>query len=269
MWMQWNKNDAKNVRVNVSESHYDGLETGPNEKTVPDNRRPPLWSALPWKMLLACVGSFILGIVFLLMNFRNDASLTALIALLTTVCHYIFFKVLDGKDSSASSLRQPQVSLISLLLITVFRASILTSLGASFAQYLWYLLRSKTLRVSLIESLFRVRSNAFELLNLKLARHAPILLLAAALSWVVGLATIYPPGALVIHSEPNWFLTKVNASIMNPPSVVDSPIVSDGTEVFWTPKTLAKTIGRAYLSGEGAPGSPGATKMGTVSTEYR
>jgi hypothetical protein len=140
------------------------------------------------------------------------------IALLISVAHYVFFRSLDGKDISAPfMLRQSQVTTIALLLVTSFRASIIAVLGSCFTQYPWYLLRSRTLQVGLIESLFQVRSNIIELVNLRIARNALVLLAATKVSWLIPLATIYPPGALSVRSEQFVYMTVVNASIMNPP----------------------------------------------------
>jgi hypothetical protein len=136
---------------------------------------------------------------------------------LLSIAHYILFRVLDGKDSSINPvLSQSRVTVISLLLVTAFRAFLLTALGTSFAQSMWFLLRSKALPVSLIESLFWIRRNIFELANPKIARQAPILLLAAVVYWAVSIAIIYPPGALIVQSEQFSYMTGVNASVMNP-----------------------------------------------------
>ncbi|KAH7074435.1 hypothetical protein BKA63DRAFT_595919 [Paraphoma chrysanthemicola] len=133
------------------------------------------------------------------------------------VIHCVFFKILDGKDvSSASVLQQSHVSTISLLLVTAFRAAIIVVLGSCFTQYLWFLLRARCLQLSLIDDLFQIRSNLLGLCNHKVFRQAPILFLVATLSWLVPLATIYPPGALTIQTELFVSTTMVNASILNP-----------------------------------------------------
>lgn len=131
--------------------------------------------------------------------------------------HYGFFRLIDGEELGAFlSLRQSHVSTISLLLVTAFRAAIVATLGICFTQYLWYLLRTKCLQVGLIEDLFQIRSNAWTLANPKIVRRAPVLFLAATLSWLVPLATVYPPTALTIQSELHLTSASVNASIMNP-----------------------------------------------------
>jgi hypothetical protein len=76
-------------------------------------------------------------------------------------------------------------------------------------------LRNNTLKISLIEGLFQIRSNIWTLTSPKVIRKAPLLFVMAALSWLVPLATIYPPTALTIQSELHTTFTNVNASTMN------------------------------------------------------
>jgi hypothetical protein len=131
--------------------------------------------------------------------------------------HYVFFKLLDGRDVTSSLiLRQSHVSILSLLLVTTFRAAIIATLSICFTQYMWYLLRARCLRIGLIDDLFQIRSNVLGICNPEVFRKAPVLFLAATLSWLVPLATVYPPGALTIQSELHTSFTIENASIMNP-----------------------------------------------------
>jgi hypothetical protein len=76
-------------------------------------------------------------------------------------------------------------------------------------------LRKNSLKISLIEDLFQIRSNIWTLASPKVIRKAPLLFVMAALSWLVPLATIYPPTALTIQSELHTTFTNVNASTMN------------------------------------------------------
>ena len=159
---------------------------------------------------------------------HSNTTLTMDPAWSLAIAHYLFFSLLDGKDTSNTlALRQSQVSTISLLLVTAFRATIVVVLGTCFAQYLWYLLRTRCLKISLIEDLFQMRNNILCLTNPGIFRKVPLLFLAAVLSWLVPLATVYPPGALTIQPELHTYFENVNASIMNPvPSQLDLSIYS-------------------------------------------
>jgi hypothetical protein len=129
----------------------------------------------------------------------------------------VYFKIINGKSVTAKgALRQSYVTALSLLIITAFRTAIAFTLGICFTQYLWYLLRRKALKISLIEELFQIRYNILSLLHPRIIRRAPILFFAASLSWLVPLATIYSPGALTIRTEPRWSVRTVTASLVNP-----------------------------------------------------
>jgi hypothetical protein len=145
-----------------------------------------------------------------------NSVLTIVLAGSFAAVHYAFFRLIDGKEvSGVFSLRQSQVSTISLLLVTGFRSAIIAVIGTCFTQYLWHLLRVNCFRIGLIEDLFQLRSSPLVLTNPSIFRRAPILCLAATLSWLVPLSTIYPPGALTIQSELQSSLRNVNASIFN------------------------------------------------------
>lgn len=138
-------------------------------------------------------------------------------AFMLALIHYVFFKLLDGRHTDDASVpRQSQISMVSLLLVTGFRASIVIVLGICFTQYLWYLLRFRCLKLSLIEDLFQIRSNVVGIARLQVLRQTPLLFLVAVLSWLVPLAMVYPPGALTIQTELHRSMTRVNASVMNP-----------------------------------------------------
>jgi hypothetical protein len=218
--------------VSLLEHNQSGLKVQNAEINIAkDCNQTPTQFA--WKTPLAIVGCYVSG------NVRHlciilSLILTPLLATILAVFHYIFFRLIDGQEASHMfALRQSQVTTVSFLLVTAFRASIVAALGTSFTQYLWYVLRIRCLQVELIESLFKIRSNAWGLFNYKIMRHAPLLFAAAALSWTIPLATIYPPGALTIRFESHTFTTGLNASIMNPPPVsADSSQLPTLAEVF-------------------------------------
>jgi hypothetical protein len=146
--------------------------------------------------------------------------------------HYCFFKFIDGKELSNSVLlQQSRVSTISLILVTIFRAVVVATLGICFTQYLWYSLRGNSLKISLIEDLFQIRSNIWTLASPKIVQKAPLLFGMAALSWLVPLATIYPPTALTIQSQLHTTFTNVNASTMNPTLPFELAVAPNATSL--------------------------------------
>lgn len=152
---------------------------------------------------------------------------------------------MDGKElSDHFVLRQSRVSTISLLLVTAFRAAVVTTLGVCFTQYLWYLLRRNSLRISHIEDLFQIRSNLWTLASLTIVRKAPLLFIMAALSWLVPLAMVYPPTALTIQSELHTTFTNVNASIMNSTLPFEQAITPEANSLAFVHQQVSPALGR-------------------------
>jgi hypothetical protein len=131
-------------------------------------------------------------------DFANTAT-----ALLCSILHYIFFDRLHGSIASGEHARisQSQTTFISLLLVTIFKASLLGSVGICSVQYLWRVLRGQPIVLSRVENLFQMRHNPLELFYCHTFISVSFLL--AAYTWIVPLATIYPPGALTISATPS------------------------------------------------------------------
>jgi hypothetical protein len=141
--------------------------------------------------------------------------------------HYVFFRYLNNRvisqgiplSTKTTSIPQAYVTTISLLLVTAFRAALLASVGTCYTQLLWATFRERVLKVhvfltltsdgwfakdrqiKLIEDLFQVQTNAFRLGNRNLYLETPILAVVALFSWLIPIATVYPPGALIVELE--------------------------------------------------------------------
>ncbi|KAF2125621.1 hypothetical protein P153DRAFT_359973 [Dothidotthia symphoricarpi CBS 119687] len=148
-----------------------------------------------------------------------------MLALLCAVVHNCVFNYLDGRvvnqnrdnvSFDTTTIPQSHATTISLVLVTAFRAALTASIGYCYTQYLWKNLRSQILEVGLIEELFQIRNNAVRLLNPALARYTPVLLSIALFSWLVPLAMIYPPGALVVGLETRLVDENFNISVIPP-----------------------------------------------------
>ena len=167
-----------------------------------------------WKTWTYMIGAWTIG------KFLSDrpATRTDQVAFFLAALHLLLFKVLDRKDVTAppANIRQSDVTAVSLLIATGFRTAIISSIGISVTQYLWRLFRLKVFEIRFIEDLFQIRSNILSLINPKIVRHTPFMFLTVLGSWLVPLATIYPPTALTIQMEARWTLGTVNASVFNP-----------------------------------------------------
>ncbi|KAF2819631.1 hypothetical protein CC86DRAFT_430414, partial [Ophiobolus disseminans] len=65
-----------------------------------------------------------------------------------------------------------------------------------------------------IEELFQIRSNALRLLHPALVLYAPVLTSVAIISWLLPVAMIYPPGALVVGLEYRQVAEVFNVSVI-------------------------------------------------------
>jgi hypothetical protein len=88
-------------------------------------------------------------------------------ALSSGISHFVLFDQLHGSIASDEQARisQTWVTALSLLLVTIFKASLLGSVGIPSTQYLWRVLRGRPLAVSTVESLFQMRQTMLELFN--------------------------------------------------------------------------------------------------------
>jgi len=141
----------------------------------------------------------------------------------------VLFTKLDGHiaDGHLAPIRQSLVTASSLILTTLFRASLLGSAGMCFAQMLWYTLRERLLPISTIEGLFQIRSNPFELFNIHTIRRCTGLASVALYIWLVPVAVTFPPGALTIAATPFSSMENFNVSTIN-------PVMADDFDPFQT-----------------------------------
>ncbi|KAL1792233.1 hypothetical protein ACET3X_009984 [Alternaria dauci] len=185
-------------------SGRESISPRPTSSAAQSNRttisKPP-WLTPSWTRRRATVALIIVFLVF---------------ALLLAVAHAIFYIRLDGTLAENRLLEQSEVIAISLLITTLFKASLAASIGISFTQHLWQIFRQKLLRVSQIEQLFHLRSNPFELAKVKIVARTPFLFFMAVFVWLLPIAVIYPPSSLTVTSSPYSEMRNVGLSVMNP-----------------------------------------------------
>jgi hypothetical protein len=86
--------------------------------------------------------------------------------------------------------------------------------GLCYTQRLWQRLRGDLLEVGVVEELFQIRANAIRLLKPSVLRYAPTLFSIAMISWLLPIAMIYPPGALVVGLEYLHVPEQFNVSVI-------------------------------------------------------
>jgi hypothetical protein len=121
--------------------------------------------------------------------------------------HLAIFIHLDRKQVDELEKIAPQsyIATASIILSNAFGISLKASLAISFTQCLWHTLRRSPLKVSTIESLFKLRSNPLLLFDHLVVASGPALFLITIMIWAVQIATSFPPGALTITaSNQTW-----------------------------------------------------------------
>ena len=82
------------------------------------------------------------------------------------------------------------------------RALLVLSVGTTYWQLFWRTLRSRTLSVARIDTIFSLLDNPFTFAKVGTLRRHALLVLVALLSWTIPIAIIVPPSTLSIHSQP-------------------------------------------------------------------
>lgn len=141
-------------------------------------------------------------------------------ALLSSILHYILFDQLHGFIASGDQARisQSYTVAVPLLLVTLFKAALLSSVSVCSVQYLWRVLRGKPLALAQVESLFQLRHSLLELVNPQVILTGSFLI--AVYTWLVPVAAIYPLSALTIAATPFPLTRNVRMSV---PEVTLSP----------------------------------------------
>jgi len=160
-------------------------------------------------------------------------------AFICAASHYCFFTYLDDRiifsgslpSTKTTTVPQAYATTVSLVLVTAFRAALVASIGTCYTQYLWATFRKRALKVpffgltseteaynvqiNLIEDLFQVQTNPLRLLNHHLYFKTPMLVAVAMFCWLVPIATLYPPGTLVVGLQPSSIDQSFNVSVFH------------------------------------------------------
>ena len=118
---------------------------------------------------------------------------------------------------------QAFVATASNILANAFGFTIRGSLAVAFTQYLWHLLRAKTMKVSTIELLFCLRTNPFTLFKPAAIAATPSLAGLAIFMWGTQVATGFPPGAISVTTTQVTSYKMVTAPTFNASFVCRTP----------------------------------------------
>lgn len=122
--------------------------------------------------------------------------------LCVALAHFLLFSHLDQKRIGIDTkFPQSWVSSASLVLVAAFRLCLCLALGNAFTQHLWRIVRLNPVKVADLERYYNMQKDPFALLNLRVLLKAPSLYAMAFLGISIGLAGIFPPGALTVESR--------------------------------------------------------------------
>lgn len=236
MFTRYDGSPSGRVSTSEVQSYHQNRATGPTRPlnsaricNKPDDAQPSLRKSKHrqttfWKTVGTILRFFLIGQSRL--SHTHDPT-DVLRALFAALGHFMLVEHLNGRPVDTSFLMQTQVLAVSILLSTIFKAALTASIGMRFAQHLWYLLRGTAMSLSTVEMLFVIRTNILALINPHGIRRAPLLFLMALLIWCVGLATVYPPGALIVVFQAQEFTEPRNLSVMNPPLPLHLDLAGD------------------------------------------
>lgn len=126
---------------------------------------------------------------------------TLLMAVLIAIIHYIYCHILH-KKSVGSTIPQSWNNALSVAFAHLFATALATSASTAFTQLLWWYLRRRSLSISNIDALFSLNCSSSNLYQLGILRTIPVLWFFGLLVPLISVATIFPPGSLVVQQHP-------------------------------------------------------------------
>jgi len=143
---------------------------------------PSIFKGLPWRAPSILIGSFI-GAICL------------------AIGHHLFYNSLNGQRVEDSAFDQQFNVGIGTAFAFLVRALLVLSVGTTYWQLFWRTLRSRTLTVARLDTIFSLLDNPFTFAKVGTLRRHALLVLVALLSWTIPIAIIVPPSTLSVHSK--------------------------------------------------------------------
>jgi hypothetical protein len=116
-----------------------------------------------WKAPTIMISSFIVGVI-------------------AAISHHVFYSIVNQRGIQFE-LEQQLVTSTGTALAFLAKVSLAATSGTAFTQCLWFSMRSRSVEVRLMDSMFGVLGNPWELLNLRFWLGHPILTLTAVTTW--------------------------------------------------------------------------------------
>lgn len=125
-----------------------------------------------------------------------------LVATAVAVGHYCYCWYMNRKFVE-DTIPQSWNNAVSMSFARVFSTALAASASTAFTQLLWWYLRRRSLPLSKIDALFSINSSPLNLYQLGLLKAVPLLWFFGLLLPLIPVATIFPPGSLVVQQLPD------------------------------------------------------------------
>lgn len=124
------------------------------------------------------------------------------LATAVAVAHFLYCHFLDQKFVD-DTIPQSWNAALSVAIARAFSVTLAASASTAFTQLLWWYLRRKALTLSKIDALFSLNSSPTRLYELGILTTTPLLWFFGLLLPLISIATIFPPGSLVVQQLPD------------------------------------------------------------------
>jgi hypothetical protein len=136
------------------------------------------------------------------------------LATAVAVAHYLYGHYLDQKFVD-NTIPQSWNAAISVAFARAFSVTLAASASAAFTQLLWWYLRRKALTLSKIDALFSLNTSPLRLFEVGLLTTTPLLWFFGLLLPLISIATIFPPGSLVVQQLPDLQQTMAQVPVLD------------------------------------------------------
>ncbi|KAH3993680.1 hypothetical protein HBI13_190520 [Parastagonospora nodorum] len=202
-----------------------------------------------------------------------------LLGYFAAVAHFALYDHLHRKKVNLeTSLPQAGVSAIALVLVTIFRLALLSSLGLAFTQILWRRIRSASMTLDNIDHLPRLKHDLSIVFHLGIFRVVPTLSMIALLGWLITAGMILPPGSIDIVRKSFDDLVEQRVQVFNSSSFGNGTFSSAldnmlATQESWqylsTRQPVLATAKAALVSGDIVASTRGCRQNCSFVTDFQ
>ncbi|KAF3034870.1 hypothetical protein E8E12_002286 [Didymella heteroderae] len=164
------------------------------------------------------------------------------LATAVAVAHFLYCHFLDQKFVD-ETISQSWNAALSVAFARAFSVTLAASASAAFTQLLWWYLRRKAMSLSKIDALFSLNTSPLRLYELDLLATTPLLWFFGLLLPLISVATIFPPGSLVVQQLPD-----VRQSVMQVPTLDVDYRRNDSVAAFFEHAVFQGDIDGNYLA---------------------